>query len=338
LLVAVLAPPPPAQAASSGPPSQIVVCLDAGHGGSPDNDHPDVPYDSGAIAVNGLQEKDVALDLVRRTAALLEKDLVKVVLTRDRDVFLDIPTRSDIANRSGCVVMVSVHLNGLTDASVAGTTVLYPFADKAQFAQTMSDALGRRLGRLGIQDDGTMLRDNWWVNNKMPTVTVEAAYLTNLKEAELLKGDEVRDAIAAGIRDGIEAQEPIIKQRMGEILSWRAAHPDWMRHPAPAAAPASDAATSSDGGGHVLLLAVVCGLLVFGYMARRSLWEMLQGERRRGTRRRTVAVVGRSVAGRSPGIAPRRGSRQEKLARRSAALERARRSRQLTGTRHDPFP
>jgi N-acetylmuramoyl-L-alanine amidase len=337
--VAVVPPSPRVLADSSGAPAQIVVVLDAGHGGSPDNDHPDVPYDSGAVAANGLQEKDVALDLVRRTATLLEKDLVKVVLTRDRDVFLDIPTRSDIANRSGAVVMVSIHLNGFSDQAVAGTTVLYPSAGRAQFAQTTSDALAKRLGQLGIQDDGTMLRDNWWVHNKMPTVTVEAAYLTNLREAELLKQDDVRDAIAAGVHDGIEAQEPIIKQRMSEIVAWRAAHPDWTRQNAPAATSANSAA-SSDGGGHVLLLAFVAGLLVFVYMARRRLWEMLQERPRPGPRRGTVAVMGRSVPPR--GAPPRvrlseARSRQEKLARRSAALERARRSRQLTGTRNDPF-
>src|SRR5260370_25239577 len=103
--------PTPAPAPVQAPPQQVVV-LDAGHGGSPDNAHPDVPFDPGAVAANGLLEKDVALDLVRRLRSLLESDGVAVVLTRDSDVWMSIEDRSTIANNAHADVFVSCHLNG----------------------------------------------------------------------------------------------------------------------------------------------------------------------------------------------------------------------------------
>lgn len=211
--------------ASADPPRPIVVCLDPGHGGKPDNAHPDRPFDPGTVGPNGLLEKDVALDLARRLRRLLEADLVEVVMTRDSDIWLDIPTRSQFCNQSGASAMVSIHLNGFQDPSVGGSVVLYPHADQPQFAQTMSDALAKRLAPFGIADDGIMLRDNWWLHTTMPTVTVESAYLTNPREADLLARDDVRAAIAAGMRDGIELELPQIAQRKAEILSWRQLHP-----------------------------------------------------------------------------------------------------------------
>jgi N-acetylmuramoyl-L-alanine amidase len=247
LVAAALTPVWHAQAAAPPEaPPPVVVCIDPGHGGAPDNAHPERAYDPGAVAATGLIEKEVVLDLARRLRRLLEADLVSVVLTRDADVDVDIATRSQTANRAGAAVFVSIHLNGFLDPKVGGTVILYPRDTSLGFARTMSDALAKRLGPLGIDDDGTMLRDNWWLQTTMPTVTVEAAYLSNPREADLLRQDRVRDAIAAGIRDGIEAQVPEIQRRKAAVLAARAADSgDGAASAAAGAAAASQAASNA---------------------------------------------------------------------------------------------
>jgi len=82
-------------------PIKLVV-LDPGHGGA----------DSGAIGPRGVLEKDVVLEVSKRLKATIEKRLpIKVILTRDEDVFIPLKERSDIANRLGADVFISIHAN-----------------------------------------------------------------------------------------------------------------------------------------------------------------------------------------------------------------------------------
>lgn len=81
----------------------LVVVLDAGHGGEKD----------GAIGPGGTREKDVALRIVRRTAALLRRRGTHVVLTRASDVAVPLARRAAIANAEQADLFVSVHLNAM---------------------------------------------------------------------------------------------------------------------------------------------------------------------------------------------------------------------------------
>ncbi len=78
------------------------VVLDAGHGGK----------DGGTVGRTGTKEKDVVLDIVKRVGLLLEKNTnIKVVYTRDEDVFIPLLDRPKIANANNGKVFVSVHAN-----------------------------------------------------------------------------------------------------------------------------------------------------------------------------------------------------------------------------------
>ncbi len=78
------------------------VVLDAGHGGK----------DGGTVGKSGTKEKDVVLDIVKRVGLLLEKNTnIKVVYTRDEDVFIPLLERPKIANANNGKVFVSVHAN-----------------------------------------------------------------------------------------------------------------------------------------------------------------------------------------------------------------------------------
>ena len=94
---------------------EYVVVLDAGHGGK----------DPGNLG-NGFKEKSIALKVVLKIGALLEKRKdVKVLYTRNKDVFIDLWKRGDIANQAKADLFVSVHCDSHTsNAFGAGTFVL----------------------------------------------------------------------------------------------------------------------------------------------------------------------------------------------------------------------
>ncbi len=220
----VLGPVAHAQSADR-PPAPIVVTIDPGHGGSANPDNPSQLFDPGAIAANGVQEKDVTLDVGQQLARLLATDEVRPVLTRTNDVYVTIPQREQVAVDNSAALFVSIHVNSFKDPSVGGSLVLYPNAQAQPFAQTLSDELGRDLAEQRVGSDGIQLRDNWWIHAPMPTATVEIAYLTNAHEAALMATEAFRGQVAAAIRDGIETYDPQIAARRAQILAWRAQHP-----------------------------------------------------------------------------------------------------------------
>src|SRR5438105_10459879 len=64
------------------------IVIDAGHGG----------YDHGGIPGQRIPEKVMTLDVSQRLKPLLEKAGYRVIMTRDSDVFVPLPTRVAIAN------------------------------------------------------------------------------------------------------------------------------------------------------------------------------------------------------------------------------------------------
>lgn len=211
---------PAALAADSGAaPAPYVLALDPGHGGSADNNNPALQFDSGAKATNGLLEKDLTLAVAKKLKTALESDRVKVVMTRDSDQFVSIAAREALANQAHADLFVSIHFNYFDDPSVGGSLVLYPSDRDKAFAGTMAAALESKLKPLAVTSNGTMLKPELWTNATMPTITVEAAYLTNPREADLLTKSSTIDAIAASIDSGVLAQAPEIAQRKAEFLA-----------------------------------------------------------------------------------------------------------------------
>ena len=87
------------------------VVLDAGHGGK----------DPGTMGRKGTKEKDIALDIVKRVGLLLEKNTkLKVIYTREEDVFIPLWKRTKIANESNGKMFVSVHLNSNPNKTAYG--------------------------------------------------------------------------------------------------------------------------------------------------------------------------------------------------------------------------
>lgn len=92
----------------------IIIAVDAGHGGE----------DPGARGPTGLLEKDVALAMARRLAALINAEPgMQAILTRDGDYYLGLRQRVEIARRAQADLFVSVHANAFRDPSLRGSSV-----------------------------------------------------------------------------------------------------------------------------------------------------------------------------------------------------------------------
>lgn len=97
---------------------QHVLILDAGHGGKD-------PGNLGTRRYN-INEKDVVLDITLKVGAYVEKNLdnVKVVYTRQKDVFIPLKERTVIANEAGGDLFVSIHADAFHKPQAYGTTSL----------------------------------------------------------------------------------------------------------------------------------------------------------------------------------------------------------------------
>ncbi len=92
------------------------IVIDPGHGG----------HDTGTIGPNGLEEKDLVLDVSRRLGKLLVARLgAEVVYTRSDDTFIPLETRTAIANQENADLFISVHANSSRDADARGVETYY---------------------------------------------------------------------------------------------------------------------------------------------------------------------------------------------------------------------
>lgn len=132
----------------------IVVCLDPGHGGT----------DPGAVA-NGLQEKDLNLAIARACRDELSTYAgVKVVMTRDSDVKIELETRAEIAKNAGASVFVSIHNNWASNAAASGAMVFYPNGsyrpDIGNNGKILAEHILNQLVALGLKNNGVQIRNS----------------------------------------------------------------------------------------------------------------------------------------------------------------------------------
>lgn len=116
---------------------QRIIVLDPGHGGQ----------DPGAISRSGYYEKNITLNMAKETKALLEKEGYKVVLTRDKDVFIPLRTRIKKAHSANADLFISIHADSAKNKSAKGLSV-YTISEKASDAEAA--ALAERENKADI--------------------------------------------------------------------------------------------------------------------------------------------------------------------------------------------
>ncbi len=181
--------------------SEIIVVIDAGHGG----------WDPGA-GDSELNEKDANLVIALKAGDLLKQRGIRVEYTRKDDSYLGLEERSSIANKLNATLFVSIHNNANIQSAPCGTET-YFYApqenpdlfiqrdERARLAKALQTQLLDKLQRQnrGVKEANlSVLR-----NTRMPSVLVEVAFISNPTEKALLKTNDFKDQAAEAIANGI---------------------------------------------------------------------------------------------------------------------------------------
>jgi len=168
--------------------------LDPGHGGD----------DTGTVA-HGLAESEVTLDLARRIEGRLSAIGATVLFTRSATTGPDDLSRAMMANQAGADVMLSLHCDS-TDHSGASVVATF-FYGQARFGawsavgQQLAELIQREVvARTGLTDCRTHPRA--WVllqRTQMPTVRIDAGYLSHQEDAARLADPVFRDTLAESV-------------------------------------------------------------------------------------------------------------------------------------------
>ncbi len=193
------------------------IVLDPGHGGKDTGNH-----------VGSRNEKTYTLLLAQELAGQLRAAGFKVILTRTKDTFVELPVRPDIANRKNADLFVSLHFNatesGKAEVSGSETYCITPVGAASSNAQgeganygatqaniyekkslllayQVQKALVRNLGA----EDRSVRRARFAVLREceMPAILVESGYMTHPVEGKKIFDAAYRKQIAAAIVKGI---------------------------------------------------------------------------------------------------------------------------------------
>jgi N-acetylmuramoyl-L-alanine amidase len=228
------------------PGRDIVIAIDAGHGG----------HDPGSIGPRKTREKDVALQISRELAKRINAEPgMKAVLIRDRDVYIDHRERTAIARRHKADLFVSVHADSVSDrrargasvyalslkgasdeaarqlarrenASVGGVSlddkddvlasVLLDLSQNASLSASLDvgNKVASEMGKIAKMHRKTVQQAGFLVlkSPDLPSILVETAFISNPDEEKKLRDSgyqgRLSNSILAGIRDYFYTNPP----------------------------------------------------------------------------------------------------------------------------------
>lgn len=173
---------------------KTVIAVDPGHGGS----------DPGTVSASGLKEKDINLEIGLKLKNILEEQGYQVIMTREKDIFISLSQRAKMANNANSKYFISIHSNSAEDCTDRYGTVTYYFSEKGkELAELVQENI---VAAVGTRDIG-ILKGNFQVlrETEMPGILVEAGYLCNEKDAEILTQPSEQENIALAISQSIRA-------------------------------------------------------------------------------------------------------------------------------------
>jgi N-acetylmuramoyl-L-alanine amidase len=141
LMIGLTATATVAQISVFDSPKRIIV-IDPGHGG----------HDIGSIGSGGTHEKTIVLTLSQILTTELQTKY-QILLTRTGDYWLDIPSRTAVANKADADIFISIHTGGSFLAQVSGLSFFY-FKELSRTNQnTVTDAF--------LQSDSERISPTW---------------------------------------------------------------------------------------------------------------------------------------------------------------------------------
>lgn len=197
-----------------------LVCLDPGHGTAPGVGRQVEPIGPGSRQLKtkdpggAAGEAPVALAIARRTRALLLARGFRVALTRDGTGYRGgNRERARFCNARGAALMIRIHADGSSDQSVHGISTLVPalrrpwtsdvYAASGRAGRVLQlellDATGAR--DLGVVERADLTGFNW---ADVPVVLVETGFMSNRREAGLLRSAAYQRTLAGALARGAQ--------------------------------------------------------------------------------------------------------------------------------------
>ncbi|MGZ8782971.1 MAG: N-acetylmuramoyl-L-alanine amidase family protein [Gaiellaceae bacterium] len=192
-----------------------LVCLDPGHATAPEVGRGLEPIGPGSTQLKIKDpggaggEAPVALAIARRTRTLLLARGYRVALTRNGSGYRGgNRERARFCNERGAALMIRIHADGSTDPAVHGVSTLVParrlgWTDDVYGASRRAGQLlqrelvaGTRARNLGVVERGDLTGFNW---ADVPVVLVETGFMSNPREAALLRSAAYQQKVAAAL-------------------------------------------------------------------------------------------------------------------------------------------
>ncbi|GAA8692349.1 N-acetylmuramoyl-L-alanine amidase [Helicobacter pylori] len=168
------------------------IVLDAGHGGK----------DCGAMSANLVCEKDIVLEVVKFLHKELKKRGYSVLLTRDKDIYIDLVARTELANRKSADLFISVHANSIPKHSISNAHGIETY-----FLSTARSERARKVAEQENKDDVNLM-DYFSKSLFLNSLNTQRLIVSNKLAIDVQYGmlQSVRknypDVVDGGVREG----------------------------------------------------------------------------------------------------------------------------------------
>lgn len=168
------------------------IVLDAGHGGK----------DCGAMSTNLVCEKDIVLEVVKFLHKELKKRGYSVLLTRDKDIYIDLVARTELANRKSADLFISVHANSIPKRSTSNAHGIETY-----FLSTARSERARKVAEQENKDDVNLM-DYFSKSLFLNSLNTQRLIVSNKLAIDVQYGmlQSVRknypDVVDGGVREG----------------------------------------------------------------------------------------------------------------------------------------
>ncbi len=168
------------------------IVLDAGHGGK----------DCGAMSTNLVCEKDIVLEVVKFLHKELKKRGYSVLLTRDKDIYIDLVGRTELANRKSADLFISVHANSIPKHSTSNAHGIETY-----FLSTARSERARKVAEQENKDDVNLM-DYFSKSLLLNSLNTQRLIVSNKLAIDVQYGmlQSIRknypDVVDGGVREG----------------------------------------------------------------------------------------------------------------------------------------
>ncbi|GAA6929298.1 N-acetylmuramoyl-L-alanine amidase [Helicobacter pylori] len=168
------------------------IVLDAGHGGK----------DCGAMSTNLVCEKDIVLEVVKFLHKELKKRGYSVLLTRDKDIYIDLVARTELANKKSADLFISVHANSIPKRSTSNAHGIETY-----FLSTARSERARKVAEQENKDDVNLM-DYFSRSLLLNSLNTQRLIISNKLAIDVQYGmlQSIRknypDVVDGGVREG----------------------------------------------------------------------------------------------------------------------------------------